>query len=85
MAAKPLTMLDAWKTYDRFLSDERVEFAAESLGIDPVLRNFSGRGTASPKLWADAFLPAFAAESGGVLVTFDQAVARRAEHVLLLS
>ena len=80
MAAKPLTMLDAWKAYDRFLSDERVEFVEES-----VLRKFSNRGTASPKLWADAYLLAFAAECGGVLVTFDQALARRADHAVRLA
>jgi uncharacterized protein len=85
MAAKPLTMLEAWKTYDRFLSDERVEFVVESPAIDPVFRTFSSRGTASPKLWADAYLLAFAAEAGGVLVTFDRVVAGRAERVVLLA
>jgi len=41
--------------------------------------------TASPKLWADAWLEAFAECAGGVMVTFDRAFAARARNPVLLS
>src|ERR1017187_7877491 len=44
----------------------------------------SGR-TASPKLWADAWLQAFAECAGGAMVTFDRALAARARNAILLS
>jgi predicted nucleic acid-binding protein len=36
-----------------------------------------------PKLWADAWLLAFAAAAGGTVVTFDRALAARGAHCLL--
>lgn len=38
---------------------------------------------ASPKIWADAWLLAMAEETGGVLVTFDKALAGRGARCLL--
>jgi len=42
----------------------------------------SGR-TASSKLWADAWLLAVAQAAGGILITFDKALASRGAHCLL--
>jgi len=85
MGGKPLSMHLAWKTYDQLLSDERVQFVAEPELIESDLRRFSSGGNASPKLWADAYLLAFATQLGGALVTFDRALAHRATHSLLLA
>jgi len=84
MGGKPVTMQLAWKTYDRLLSDERVQFVAEPESIEADLRKFSSGANASPKLWADAYLLAFATQAGGVLVTFDRALAHRAAQNVLL-
>jgi uncharacterized protein len=84
MAGKPLTMHRAWSAYDRLLNDERVEFVAEPSDIEPRLRRLSSGSTGSPKLWADAYLLAFAEQLGGALITFDRALARRGRHNVLL-
>jgi len=85
MSGKPLTMQEAWKTYDRFFADERVQFVAEPAGIDPPLRRLSSARRSSSKLWADAYVLAFAEQSGGVVVTFDRALADCAPSVVVLS
>jgi len=82
---QPLTMHQAWKAYDQLLSDERVQFVAEPELIEPELRRLSSGANVSPKLWADAYLLAFATQMGGVLVTFDRALAHRAAHSVLLA
>lgn len=64
MNGRPLPMKDAWKTYDGFFSDERVELLAEPTAIERAFRGLSSSAHASPKLWADAYLTAFANECG---------------------
>lgn len=74
MNGKPLTMNAAWKAHDRLYQDPRVVFLAEPASLEEPLRRLSGGGAASPKLWADAYLTAFASRSGATLVTFDKAL-----------
>jgi toxin-antitoxin system PIN domain toxin len=83
MDGKPLTMAAAWRVYDRLYEDDRVTFLAEPAGIEKRLREKAATRTASPKIWADAWLLAFAEAAEGVLVTFDQALASRGAHCLL--
>jgi predicted nucleic acid-binding protein len=45
----------------------------EPAGIDRWWRRYSERNTASPKLWMDAYLAAFARAEGCTLVTTDGA------------
>ncbi len=78
MNGKPLQMRQAWRVYDEFLSDERVVFAPESAGVEARFRLVAKKASASPKLWIDAYLLAFAAEAGSKVVTFDEALATRA-------
>ncbi len=84
MNGRPLTSAAAWKAYDRLYSDPRVQFMAEPPSLDDRLRKLSTTPSASPKLWVDAYLAAFAARAGAVLVTFDRALAARAEEAQLL-
>jgi len=67
--------IEAWEAYHRWFEDERVEFHGEpeSAEFETHFREFSSRGHCSPKLWADAYLGAFARVSGLTLVTFDRA------------
>ena len=85
MNGKPLHMANAWAAYDRLFADDRVAFFGEPSGVDDAFRKYTHKGHASPKLWADAWLLAFAECAGGSVITFDKAVAARASHVLQLS
>jgi predicted nucleic acid-binding protein len=84
MNGKPLTMSAAWHAYDRLFEDDRVALLPEPDSLDPAFRNLSRSRRASPKVWADAYIVAFAARSNGTLVTFDRALANRKANCLLL-
>jgi uncharacterized protein len=84
MDGKPLTNLQALGVYDRFFEDSRVTFVSEQPDVERQFRRNSASRFPSPKLWADAWLLAFAQSTGGTLVTFDQALASRSSHCLLL-
>jgi toxin-antitoxin system PIN domain toxin len=68
-----VTLPDAWQTYDQFLSDPRVGFAAEPADTEVHWRAFTQSRSFSPKIWNDAYLAAFALAGGLQLVTFDRA------------
>ena len=70
----PLTNEEAWAAYEAFLADERVAFqAGEPGGLESAWRAFASRPLASPKLWMDAYLAAFAWAEGCRMVTTDVA------------
>ncbi len=83
MDDKPLTMTEAWRVYDRLYDDDRVTFVAEPPEVDKRFREKATGRTASPKLWADAWLLAVAQAAEGVLVTFDTALASHGALCLL--
>jgi hypothetical protein len=83
MGGKPLSMDDAWCVYDRLFEDDRVAFVPEPVSVDTSFRQCAAGRTASPKLWADAWLLAVAHAAGGKLVTFDRALAARGAHCIL--
>lgn len=85
MNGRPLTMNQARKAHDRFYDDPGVTFVAEPESMDHHLRIAATGATASPKIWADAYLSAFASRTGATLVTFDKALAGRSGNSLLLS
>jgi len=83
MDGKPLTIDEAWRVYDRFYEDDRVIFVPEPSVVEKIFREKAIGRTASPKVWADAWMLAMASAAGGVLVTFDKALASRSAHCLL--
>jgi uncharacterized protein len=83
MDGKPLTITAAWRIYDRLYEDDRVTFVSEPPEVEKRFREKASGRTASPKVWADAWLLALAQASEGVLVTFDKALASRGAHCLL--
>lgn len=83
MGNKPLSFDAAWGVYDSLLADERVVFSQEHSRADRFFRTFTTGPANSPKVWADAWLLAVAEATGGVLVTFDKALAKRGAHCLL--
>jgi toxin-antitoxin system PIN domain toxin len=83
MDSKPLTMAEAWRVYDRFYDDDRVIFMGEPSEVEKRFREKAAGRTVSPKVWADAWLLAFAEAAEGVLVTFDRALGSRGARCLL--
>jgi uncharacterized protein len=78
------TMSEAWKLWDQVRADSRIAFLAEPDGLEKEFRSRSRLSTPSPKLWADAYLLAFAHIAGLKLVTFDRALKSRSTDVLVL-
>ena len=85
MNDKPLTMAEAWLAYDSFFKDARVRFWPEPANLEESFRPFSSLNSPSPKVWADAYLLAFAHTTGAQLVTFDRAMASRAANAIVLA
>ena len=83
MGGKPLGMDDAWGVHDRLFEDDRVVFVPEPVMVETGFRQYSAGRTASPKLWADAWLLALTRAADGTLVTFDRALAARSTRCLL--
>lgn len=67
-----VSMPDAWRLYDEFSADPRIEFAQEPDGIESEWRRYTRSESFSPKVWNDAYLAAFARLNRLELVTFDQ-------------
>ncbi len=78
------TMSEAWQLWDRVRADARIGFLSEPENLDGEFRAHSQLKTRSPKVWADAYLLAFATAAGVRLVTFDRALKSRGADVLVL-
>ena len=63
MDGKPLTIAEAWRVYDRLYDDDRVTLVAEPAEVEKRFREKAVGRTASPKVWADAWLLATAQEA----------------------
>lgn len=85
MGSDVRTMKSAWTIWDALASDDRIGFLSEPEELEPRFRKQSQLASASPKVWADAYLLAFAQTAGVTLVTFDRAFAARAKDATLLA
>ncbi len=76
MGPEVLSQRRAWSVFRNWLADERVRFHREpdTDDFDRLFERISSRERPSTKLWADAYLVAFAATAGLQLVSFDQGV-----------
>ena len=83
MDGRPLTIAEAWRVYDRFYDDDRVTLISEPPEVEERFREKAVGRTVSPKVWADAWLLAFAQAAEGMLVTFDKALSARGALCLL--
>ena len=79
-----MSQAGAWKTYDRWLQDERISFLDEPPEIDEAFRGLTQSGQAAPKDWADSYLAALALAAQITLVTFDQAFSGKTRQLILL-
>jgi toxin-antitoxin system PIN domain toxin len=78
------TMSEAWSLWDRVWADTRIAFVPEPDDLEKEFRSRSRMSSRSPKVWADAYLLAFAAVAGLKFVTFDHALQTRGADVLVL-
>jgi len=69
----PLSNKAAWSVYESLLMNERIAWVAEPDGLESAWKKLAGISSASPKLWTDAYLAAFALAGGHQLVTTDKA------------
>ncbi len=70
----PLTNRQAWKAYEALLADDRIALRAEEpVALEKQWTHLALRDDASPKLWMDAYLAAFALAAGMRMVTTDGA------------
>ncbi len=89
MGSRPLTLRQAWKIYDRWLEDPRIEFYPEPRNLDAGFRQatepFAAKATS--KRVGDCWLLAFSAGASATLATFDQALydyARKSGHASVI-
>ena len=64
---------DAWQKYDLVLSDARLAFAQEPVGVEIHWCAYTQSRSFSPKVWNDAYLAGFALAANLNVVTFDKA------------
>jgi len=84
LGAGTKSMSQAWSVWDRIWADDRVSFLDEPEAIEKEFRSRSRLSTRSPKVWADAYILAFASVAGLKLVTFDRALRSHSADVLVL-
>ena len=68
---QPLTTRDAWRPPDALQTLPQVAWRDEPTGVLAHWRNLAALDSASPKVWMDAYLAAFAIAGGLRLVTLD--------------
>jgi len=78
------TMAEAWNAWDQLLNGALIELVLEPPSLEQEFRARSLLSSRSPKVWADAYLLAFASLAGLRLVTFDRALEVSGTDVLVL-
>jgi len=78
------SMSEAWGLWDRVWADPRISFLPEPENLEQEFRRRSRLSSRSPKVWADAYLLAFASMAGLKFVTFDRALKAQGAEVLVL-
>jgi len=84
MGDEALAERECWALYRRWIAGGKARLESEPAGVGPAFEKRTGGGSSSPKTWTDAYLAAFAEVGNLALVTFDQALARKAKGAVLL-
>ena len=84
MGDEVMTQPEAWRAYDSWHKDPRIEFADEPSEIETRFRPLTRLRQPATKDWADSYLAAFSAAGQLTLVTFDRKLGARAQSVALL-
>ncbi len=73
-----------WEVYDPWIASGLAFMAQEPPELEAEMRAQTSHKTASPKVWADAYLAAFAEVGNLTLVTMDRALAAKTKGAVLL-
>jgi toxin-antitoxin system PIN domain toxin len=84
MGDEVMTQSEAWRAYDQWQQDDRVELMNEPSNLEPRFRTLTRRSSPATKDWADSYLAAFAASGELTLVTFDRALRGKTKPFILL-
>jgi len=79
-----MSQTGAWRAYDLWMQDERVDYLDEPPGLEVHFRGLTRLPRAAPKDWSDSYLAAFAAVSRLTLVTFDRALQQKVRDCILI-
>ena len=79
MADEAMSQDEAWRIYDRWLADDRVDLMHEPSGLESRFRSLTRSRQPAPTDWADSYLAAFAAAAQLTMVTFDRALRAKAK------
>lgn len=71
MRNRPFTASEAWGIYRAFLHLPEISFLAEPPGLEEQFAIYSDSAAFRTRRWTDAYLAAFAHETGCRLVSFD--------------
>lgn len=82
--SKPISNAAAWEKWEELIDLPQVVFAAEPDDLTDGWRQFAARNTASPKVWMDAYLAAFAISGRLDFVTLDRDFRSYQKHGLQL-
>ncbi len=82
--SKPISNAAAWEKWEELIDLPQVVFAAEPDDLTDGWRQFAARNTASPKVWMDAYLAAFAISGRLDFVTLDRDFQNYQKHGLQL-
>ena len=69
--SSPITNEAAWQKWELLMALPQVVWLNEPRGMETLWRKYAARSTASPKVWMDAYLAAFARGHGISLATLD--------------
>ena len=84
MGDEVMTQPEAWRAYDSWHKDPRIEFADEPSEVEVRFRALTRLRQPATRDWADSYLAAFAAAGQLTLVTFDRGLGARVQSVALL-
>lgn len=85
MGGETLNQRQCWKIYSHWITGGRAFLHSEPADIDEAFKSLTSAETPSPKVWADAYLAAFAATADLTLVTFDKSLAAKSPRSVLLA
>lgn len=83
MNGRPLAVAEAWLAYQAFQNLPEVVHLAEHATCEDGLRSWSLSESATPRLWTDAYLAAFARSTGARMISFDRDFTRMEDLDLL--
>lgn len=71
MHGRPFSAPEAWRAYRRFAELPEVRFLPEPLGVERGFRMLTDDASFPNSIWTEAYLAAFAMETGCRVVSFD--------------